>query len=419
MDNLIYNEWLEFPLAVFIDTQVFINESYDFSEKGKLGLLKKQIDNGKVELLTTEIVTREVERHMKDDIGKCLVKLNKVLSDRRLAVFREGHYSEFFKNIDSSAMISNAIQKFNDYLSNVGVILLDVSDVDLCSVIDKYFLGEPPFGEAHKKNEFPDAFNVSLLNNYSCRNGKVYVVSGDRDFSNIANMHCFNTLNELLDAINSQDDEISRLSKDYVNSLDIQNKIFNNVKEQLLDVGCELYVDGTDTDRKGVPYGIEYSNTELKSVFVQNLTELEVVDIDYACNIITIMTICKAELEFTCTFFDEENSIWNSDNKEYEHVYYGIMDEIHNALIPITIYLAFQNEDEDINFNIDEINVDTNLEFNQYTLQKYGRCRIDNPYIDWEGKGYESLNYCPDCGVEINFENDGGNGFCIKCALNH
>jgi len=118
MDNLISNEWLEFPLAVFIDTQVFINESYDFSERGKLDLLKKQIDNGKVELLTTEIVIREVERHMKDDIGKGLEKLNNALFDRRLAVFREGHYSGIFKNIDSSTMISNAIQKFNDYLFN-------------------------------------------------------------------------------------------------------------------------------------------------------------------------------------------------------------------------------------------------------------------------------------------------------------
>lgn len=42
MDKSIYNEWLEFPLAVFIDTQVFIKESYDFSEKGKFALLKNK-----------------------------------------------------------------------------------------------------------------------------------------------------------------------------------------------------------------------------------------------------------------------------------------------------------------------------------------------------------------------------------------
>ena len=26
---------------------------------------------------------------------------------------------------------------------------------------------------------------------------------------------------------------------------------------------------------------------------------------------------------------------------------------------------------------------------------------------------------CPDCGCKINFENDGGNGFCVKCAQKH
>lgn len=28
-----------------------------------------------------------------------------------------------------------------------------------------------------------------------------------------------------------------------------------------------------------------------------------------------------------------------------------------------------------------------------------------------------AYNICPDCGCKINFENDGGNGFCVNCAL--
>lgn len=30
-----------------------------------------------------------------------------------------------------------------------------------------------------------------------------------------------------------------------------------------------------------------------------------------------------------------------------------------------------------------------------------------------------AYNICPDCGCKINFENDGGNGFCVNCAPNH
>ena len=34
----------------------------------------------------------------------------------------------------------------------------------------------------------------------------------------------------------------------------------------------------------------------------------------------------------------------------------------------------------------------------------------------WYGDYY---TYCPDCGIPINFENDGLNGFCVKCADKH
>lgn len=34
---------------------------------------------------------------------------------------------------------------------------------------------------------------------------------------------------------------------------------------------------------------------------------------------------------------------------------------------------------------------------------------IHDPYYD----------VCPDCGEKIGMQNDGGNGFCINCALNH
>ena len=32
---------------------------------------------------------------------------------------------------------------------------------------------------------------------------------------------------------------------------------------------------------------------------------------------------------------------------------------------------------------------------------------------------FPGYSTCPDCGSKINFENDGGNGFCVKCAHNH
>ncbi len=418
MDASITKEWLEFPLAVFIDTQVFIKESYDFSTKGKFALFEKQVSNGKAQLLTSDIVKGEVVRHIKEDVNKGLEKLQSTLSDRRLAIFREGSYSEIFGEIDISAMTVSALKTFNDYLTKTGAILLDIEDVDLRSVVTDYFSAKPPFGEGHKKSEFPDAFNVSMLQKHSTQYGKIYVVSNDGDFSNVENVYCFKTLNELLDAINSQD-KISSQSKNYVISEAVLKHIYNQVENTLIDIGCELDVDGTDTDRKGVSSGYEYDEIELLSVSQQRLTELEVVDIDYSDNTITIMTNCKLKLEFSCSFFDEENSMWDSEDKEYAHAYHGTMHEFHNALIPVEIHVAFDNDNEDISFDIDEIIVDTNIRFDQYTLQKDGRSRTDNPNSYWEDDDDNFENYCPDCGCGMTFENDGGNGFCIKCAPEH
>lgn len=419
METPVIKEWFEFPLAVFIDTQVFIKEAYDFSTKGKFALLTKQIESGKVQLLTSDIVKGEVERHIKEDVGKGLGKLQSVLSDRNLAIFRDGKYSGIFQSIDPVLMTTEALKTFNDYLTNVNASWLDINDVDLSSVVDNYFSAKPPFGEGHKKSEFPDAFNASLLQKYSITNGKVYVVSNDGDFSNIEKLYCFKTLTELLDAIISHENQISHQSKEYLNSLPVQKRVFSKVEEALMDVGYEFFVDGTDTDRKGVSSGYEYDETELVSVSAHNLTELEVVDVEYTDKIITIMTNCKSKLEFSCSFFDEANSVWDSVDKEYARAYHGEMHEIHNALIPVTINISYDNNGEGLSFDIDDVIVDTNLKFDQFTLQKNGRNRTDNPYSYWEEDEDDFENHCPDCGCGMTFDNDGGNGFCTNCAPEH
>ncbi len=419
METPAIKEWLEFPLSVFVDTQVFIKESYDFSTKGKFALLKKQIDSGKVQLLISDIVKGEVERHIKEDIGKGLEKLHIVLNDRNLAIFREGKHSGIFQPIDPILMTIDALETFNDYLSNAKASWLDINDVHLSSVVDDYFSAKPPFGKGNKKNEFPDAFNASLLQKYSITNGKVYVVSNDGDFSNIENLYCFKTLNELLDAIISHENNISQQSKEYLNSQPTQKLILAKVESIIMDLSDELIVDGTDTDRKGVSSGYEYDETELIAVSAHNLTELEVVDADYTDKTITIMTNCKSKLEFSCSFFDEDNSVWDSVDKEYIRAHYGKMREAHNALIPITINIIYENDDDGISFDIDEVIVDTNLKFDQYTLQKDGRNRTDNPYSYWDEDEDEFENHCPDCGCGMTFENDGGNGFCSNCASEH
>ena len=60
----------------------------------------------------------------------------------------------------------------------------------------------------------------------------------------------------------------------------------------------------------------------------------------------------------------------------------------------------------------------SDIELNQHTLKEGSRVRTDDPNRYWDDS--ESVNNpCPDCGCEMTFETEGGNGFCVNCAPNH
>lgn len=410
------NNWFVFPIHVFIDTQIYINESYNFNEKGKLDFFSKQVLDNKVVHLTSEIVIKELEKHIRKDIAEATEHYNKLKNGRNFAIFR-GRASNLFQNIDNSKIIEEAISIFHEYLSDTKAFKLSIDTIDLNSVVSDYFEANPPFGmKKDKKSEFPDAFNLAMIRKYADHNPPVIIVSGDGDFLEEKNIGCFKTLGELLDAINSQD-EITQKVKEYLKTQ--QQDIFDKIESELMNIGFEIEVDGRDVGRKGDWYGFEYEESELLSVVPIDYHNLDVIGVDYEDGIITVDLECKAKLEFNCSFFDEENSIWDPEDKEYSSTYYGTINEIHRIGVPTTIIIAFDNKDENIMFDIEDIEVDTNIKLDQYTLQKESRKRIDNPHSYWEEDAETVINPCPDCGCEMTFENEGGNGFCINCAPNH
>lgn len=401
------NNWFDFPIHVFIDTQVYINESYNFSEKGNLSYFRKQVLDGKVIHLTSEIVVREVEKHIRKDVSEVVSSFNKVVDDRRFAIFREKGYSQLQK-INESEMVAEAVSIFHTYLSDTKFFKLNSGSIDLESVISDYFEVKTPFGiKKDKKSEFPDAFNISMLRKYARHNRLVIIVSGDGDFLQDEDIVCFKTLSELLNAINSQDKTTQKV-KEYLKSK--CQYISDQVESKLMNNGYVLEVDGTDTDRKGYQHGVEYEEVELLSFSAKSLINIEVVYIDLSDGLITINLDCKAELEFSCSFIDEVFGDFSSS---------GTMQEIHNSIIPITVEISFEYDNENVKFDIDSLDVNiSDIELNQYTLKEGRRVRIDDPNRYWDDN--ESVNNpCPDCGCEMTFETEGGNGFCVNCAPNH
>lgn len=122
----------------------------------------------------------------------------------------------------------------------------------------------------------------------------------------------------------------------------------------------------------------------------------------------TITYIFRYDVEAEATSFD----YWGRDDDTKEillspagsHTFKG---EIQVEVVrEADIYLDFEADDGFESVTL----ISGNLkEINYEPLYETG----EEEYL--EG----AYNICPDCGCKINFENDGGNGFCINCAPEH
>ncbi len=72
---------------------------------------------------------------------------------------------------------------------------------------------------------------------------------------------------------------------------------------------------------------------------------------------------CKANITVNCTFFDESNSIWDSEKKEYLYRNYGLFREIHSVEFDGILKLNVVDGE-----NIDDIDsIEFEFAFDQYT----------------------------------------------------
>lgn len=406
-------EELDFPLNVFVDTQIFESQSFDISDKGKLGLLKKQVKKGAINFLTSEIIVGEVNKHIKVNVEQKINEINKNFNSREIAILRNSKYADSFNKLDTEEVVKEALNKFRNYLDEAEVMYLDIDSIELKTILDDYFNSRKPFGVGKKKHEFPDAFNISMLKSLRKDYQPIYVISGDQDFEDIEGIVLYKSIDEFLNLINT-DKLISQQALKYINS--IKDWFAKEIQEQFFDNQQNIEVDGFDYDRKGIIGGYEYDEIELQNVELIEMLSSEVIDYNSEDQEIIVTLQCLVEIVINCTFFDQENSIWDSVDKEYISKEYGLIKENHNKTIElvVNIYYEYENEDENSypEFEVESIEVDTVQKLTQRTLSTKGRQIINYPDLIWE-------NYCPDCGCGLTWENDSGNGFCNECAPNH
>ena len=169
---------------IFLDTQVFEAASFNFKTT-TLVSLEEQVEKGTVRLILTDITVLEVKARIEKTVLAQLEGFKKFKRNAR--VLRSSRLSEVKAalDLDEKNVIADLHQQFEEFIQRTKAEIIDTSALPAGPVFEKYFATKPPFGTGDKKSEFPDAFVVDGLVEWTKKNAEtLYVISRDKPFQN-------------------------------------------------------------------------------------------------------------------------------------------------------------------------------------------------------------------------------------------
>jgi hypothetical protein len=201
------------PEAVFLDAQAFENASFNFASK-QLTALKKHLESGRLRLVITDITVSEVKSRIAKTVANEVAAQKKFSKVARILRSSETGRS-VLTELDEGKIVKELVDAFDQFLAEHKADLIDTTANDAGPVFERYFAGKPPFGEAaEKKHEFPDAFVIEALKEWTEDEQELFVVSGDDLFreacQECTEIHVKASLVEMLDHVASDDEKVAK-----------------------------------------------------------------------------------------------------------------------------------------------------------------------------------------------------------------
>lgn len=384
---------LNYPLSVFLDTNIYISCRYDLSQKGVLFLLKNLVEQDKVKLYISNIVVKEIEKHIKQDISSAISNFNKIRKEISKSISPNivcgTQLSPVFELPDKYSIQETAINNYRQFLQGCNAIHLNNEGIEINEIIDDYFKANPPFeNKEAKKNEFPDAFIIAKLKKEFDKDKPLWVISSDKGFKKAfedeEGFNCFSSIKELLNMINKQDEMYDKVTK-HITTTSVINEISDNLIEKIESDNIEI--DGMDCDRKGNCEGYEYSYTCITDASIKDIVLSTVDAINN--NIIYLTLLCNAKFDASCFYDDYENAIWDSEEKEYLYLGEQQIDEEHETKFECSLEIEVIHEKEGDKFKVRHISYD--LELDQYSRIKRSFIECEDPRIAAEAEMMDAL----------------------------
>lgn len=335
------------PITITIDTNIFDATTYDLSEDSTLRLLQSYVKDGKIKVVLSDIVVREVKAHLKREASGMMSAIknsrNDYLKKLNKNLWIAAGAEQYIYIRKAEKYYEKMIQIFNQYLKDIDAeIIMDTSNIDIKEILDDYFNFNAPFENSEKKRkEFPDAFIASQIRTAYPKCDSIVIISDDNGFKKACNKNgeyvCYSSLGDLFNEISKQNELYNETLEVLENNNDKINKL---IRKEIQDTQ-DITVYGQSYDRKGIAYGHDYSDTLLESV--SNIShKLHVID-DIEGDEAVITLDCHGDFEMLCCYEDYDNAPWDSEKKEYIYVNNVQVLEKHQPNFPCRIRLNIKN----------------------------------------------------------------------------
>ena len=239
------------PAFVFLDTQAYEAESFNL-ESTHFRALAKHLESGRLKLVITDITRIEIGKRIDERCREELASLSKMRN--KAGVLRSanriqemGLFSELHLD-DASARLYRAA---NAFLDANDTIVIAAMDLDAEPVFERYFAMKPPFAPGPKRKEFPDAFVVEALIDWTNQQVEdLFVVSADGLFRTACQegerLHPVENLGCLLDRVASDDAALVLFLRDRMKAH--ADQIGNDAKEDFENLGFHVQDEWGDAE---------------------------------------------------------------------------------------------------------------------------------------------------------------------------
>jgi len=388
---------------VFIDTSIFIRNKFTF-RAGPLDSLNKYCQKGYCVLFTNSIIRREVERHIKADVGKLAAQAKNAIKKNPELVnaISEQEYSVIAEKLLSAP--ERLLEQFKTFAADA--VCLPIDNLSLSAVFDDYFNVVPPFeNKEEKKAEFPDAVAIMSIKRYlqETEDVTMCVISDDDGwedaFKGLENVRIYRDLRSLLTEISKQEglyEQIAKFMGDHVIDLScvVEGWLYEQDYSSLVEgidpcIECDELEDLRTGEIVITPHSVDFIDAENKYAVVGfSGTAPAVIDFNY--------------IDHTDEVYDREDHVWLN-------TIYGSGSIEVKVPFAGTVTVLVADEEDEMDFKDPKINEIEWDDVEMTVLEMKAHRQDDDPYY----------STCPDCGRPIGIHNDGGNGFCVDCAPNH